>query len=126
MSIIGDWPHTYSHPESVPMNLEAFIQSTHPTVQQVCGSIPFPLDNGIALIQSIQDKSSIYGMSDASLKHGRDTHAWIISSGNADDITNPMLHISGSGPVNGLPQYLPSSRRELQGITVTYGIPLLL
>jgi hypothetical protein len=30
MSIIGDWPVKYSHPDSFPMNLEAFIQSNHP------------------------------------------------------------------------------------------------
>jgi hypothetical protein len=65
-------------------------------------------------------------MSDASLKHGRVTHAWIISSRGVDDITNPMLHISGSGPVHGLPQYLSSSRGELQGITAILLIAKLL
>jgi hypothetical protein len=50
------------------------------------------------------------------LKDDRATHAWILSSGNIRDIENPLLHILGAGTVHGAPQYLSSSRGELQGM----------
>jgi len=77
----------------------------------------FPSDNGKQLIQSIRDSSStIFGASDAAYKNNQSIHAWVISSGKVSDLENPLLHILGSGQVHGHPQYLSSSRGELQGI----------
>jgi hypothetical protein len=120
LSILGDWPNTVTYYDPTPAHtsLEHFCHTVIPILQQICGNITFPPDHGSTLIQSIRNKSSnIFGASDASLKHGRASHSWIISSGDVDDILDPMLHISGSGPVHGLPQYLLSSSGELQCIT---------
>lgn len=127
--IIGDWLLSHpSQPASLAMALEDYFQSNHPTIQQICGSISYPPDNGTAWMQSIQNKSSIlFRASDAWLKEGRKSHAWIISSGHVDDIMDPLLHIYGFRPVHGLPQYLSSSRGELQGITaVSVTVKLLM
>lgn len=82
----------------------------------VCG---FPSDNGSKLMSSrTADTSPIFGASVASLKFGRVTHAWIISTGNPSHITDPSMAIIGTGPVDGLPNFMFSSRGELQGLTV--------
>lgn len=57
-------------------------------------------------------------MSDASFNDGRAAHAWILSSGDVDDIENQIMNISGHGSVNGYSPYLSSSRGELTGITI--------
>jgi hypothetical protein len=62
----------------------------------------------------------LFGASDASLKNGEATYVWIISSGKVDDIMSPLLNISGTGMVHGLPKYLSSARGELQGITPSF------
>jgi hypothetical protein len=118
ISIVGDWyiasltvPHTNSSLEEAFRNLPLAIQQT-------CGNIHFPSDNGEQILHQIMTlNSSLFGASDASFKNGRASHAWILSSGNIDDIVDPDCHISGSGPVHSTPQYLSSARGELQGIT---------
>jgi len=70
----------------------------------------------MALLSKIKNNSlGIFGASDASLKDDQASHAWIFSSGDIDDISDPLLHIRGSGPVHGYPPYLSSTRGELQG-----------
>jgi hypothetical protein len=59
----------------------------------------------------------IFGASDASFKQQSSSHTWIISPGDTIDIENPLLHIAGSGPVDGLPQKLSSGRGELARLT---------
>jgi hypothetical protein len=119
ISVVGDW-YTISHPklQSNHSSLEHSFNNLHPALQEICGTLHFPPDNGHALMEEIQHSSGkIFGASDASLKSGRATHAWIISPGKKDDINNPLLHISGPGMVHGNPNYLSSARGELQGIT---------
>jgi hypothetical protein len=53
-------------------------------------------------------------MSDASLKDSNCTHAWILSTGNADHISDPQMNIQGKGAVDGAPHALSSARGELQ------------
>jgi len=64
----------------------------------------------------------LHGASDASLKDGRATHAWILSSGNTNDIEDPDLHLSGWGPVDGRNHSMSTSHGELHGITA---LPLM-
>jgi hypothetical protein len=45
------------------------------------------------------------------------SHAWIVSSGEVDSITDPTLTIFGLGPVDRYSLYLSSTRAELTGIT---------
>jgi hypothetical protein len=49
------------------------------------------------------------------LKNGRAAHAWIISSGDVNDIENPSMNISG-GPVDDSYPNFSSSKGELMGI----------
>ncbi len=87
-------------------------------IQQACGRVVFPPNNGTTLLIDIATTSgTLFGASDASLKNHQSSHAWIISSGSTQDIEEPLWHIYGSGPVHGAPQYLSSSRGELQGLT---------
>ena len=80
----------------------------HPALRETCETIQFPPDNGCALMDEVHSSGSLFGVSDASFKNGRAAHAWIISSGKVDDISNPLLNISGNGMVHGFPNiYLP-------------------
>jgi hypothetical protein len=80
--------------------------------------VDFPPDEGKSLINKIEStKGFLYGSSDASLKHSTAAHSWIISSGDKDDIGNPLMNISGTGPVDGHSPYLSSTRGECQGQT---------
>jgi hypothetical protein len=80
--------------------------------------VDFPPDEGKSLIHKIEStKGFLYGSSDASLKHSTAAHSWIISSGDKDDIGNPLMNISGTGPVDGHSPYLSSTRGECQGQT---------
>ena len=88
-------------------------------LQRICGNVTFPDDNGKAILNHIsQSNSGLFGSMDASLKHGRAAHAWIISTGSIDVIEHSNMHLSGAGPVDGYHSYISSSRAELTGITV--------
>jgi len=47
----------------------------------------------------------------------RATHAWILSTGKISDIEDPLMNISGSGPVHGQHRSLLSMSGKIQGIT---------
>jgi len=86
------------------------------SLQILCGRVTFPPDDGNRLLATIESSyGCLYGDSDASLKRSTSAHSWFISSGNIDDIEDPYLHISGSGPVDGYAQHLSSTRGERQG-----------
>ena len=114
--IVGEWFH-FPSPQlstNIQQPLGMVFDNIHPSLQQTCGTIHLPPDNGESLIQQLwKNNNTIYGASDASLKNGKSSHAWIISSGNIDDISNPYNRIYGSGPVH---DDLSSFRGELQGI----------
>jgi hypothetical protein len=103
--------------ESDP-SLNGALSTLHPALHQTVGNAYFPTDNGLALLAKLKQKpKGLFCASDASLKDQRGSHAWVISSGDVDDLSDPLLHIHGSGPVHGLSTYLSSSRGESQGIT---------
>jgi hypothetical protein len=71
--------------------------------------------------ESIYFRSSTWqpliGGSDASLKKGQSGHSWILSTGDIQHITDPLMHLSGLGPVDGVRADLSSARGEIQGQT---------
>jgi hypothetical protein len=119
--IIGDWykfsaTHPSNNIQQQPM--KTAFDSIHPSLQQTCGTVHLPPDNGESLLRELRKNNNIiYSASDASLKGGKSTHAWIISSENIEDISNPYNTIYGSGPVHGPIKDLSSFRGELQSIT---------
>jgi len=119
ISILGHFPLlNNSLSRDPPNNLKEAIESLPPSVQQICGTINYRPDLGKKLFHSINlCNNSILACSDASLKENHAVHAWIISSGDINDITDPMLHISGAGPVDDCFQYLSLARAELTGLT---------
>jgi len=82
---------------------------------QANGGQVYGSDNLSSLEEPIS--AMIDGVSDASVKSPSAAHAWILSSGAKTDLDNPLLHIAGTGPVDGYVPYLSSTRGELQGQT---------
>jgi len=101
-----------------PISLLEAFHSLPSSLQHICGTIKMPSDNGVKLLNAISSSgNSIYGASDASVKDGWATHAWIISSRDINDINDGDMHIAGTGPVDGLLPYISFSRAKLTGIT---------
>jgi hypothetical protein len=88
------------------------------SIQRICGKIQLPEDGGTSLIQHLlHTDQPLVGVSDASLKDGTSGHTWILSTGNLNHINDPMMQITGSGPVDGYHADLSSARGEIQGQT---------
>jgi len=120
ISIVGSFPSKrLSASNPLPPSLEPLYKhSIHPSLKDICGHTVIPPDNGHTLIQSIkQSNKQIFASSDASLKNGRSTHAWVISTGQTSNFSDPYMHIKGAGAVHGHKKYLSSCRGELQGLT---------
>ncbi len=106
-----------------PMSVEdktistAHLYDKLPTaLKKMCGRVPIPPDGGKQLLENIKKKNTpLIGVSDASLHKDQCSHAWIICSGNIDDVNDPNMHISGEGIVDGPADYLSSTRGEAQG-----------
>ncbi len=123
ISIVGSFPSKrLSASNPLPPSLEPLYKhSIHPSLKDICGQTVFPPDNGHALIQSIkQSNKQIFASSDASLKNGRSTHAWVISTGQTSNFSDPYMHIKGAGAVHGHKKYLSSCRGEFQGLSNNY------
>jgi len=127
-SVVGNWYIIGPDPsQKLPQSLSEAFLTLPIALQQTCGTIRFPSNDVLSILQKIQQsKNNLYGASDASLKDGKAFHAWIISSGEIDDIEDPLHYISGSGPIHGIPHFLSSARGELQGITAVAIIANLL
>lgn len=93
ISIIGDW---YYMPAPVSnsgqkLTLRETFDRLPIAIQQTCGRVVFPPNNGTTLLNDIATTSgTLFGASDASLKNHRSSHAWIISSGSTQDIEEPL------------------------------------
>lgn len=90
--------NSHKYPEtSSPSNLHDLFASLPQSLRDIIGHISFPPDDGVALLHSIYDSPSPrnFGASNTSFKLGRASHAWILSSGSTDDISNPLQNISG-------------------------------
>jgi hypothetical protein len=100
----------------IPKTLEEAFQNLPTSLQQVCGSVHFPPDDGRDIINNIPTNQCIFGASDASFRKDCGSHTWIISTGNRHDIQNERLHISDSGPIIGFTPNISASQGELQGM----------
>jgi hypothetical protein len=90
-----------THNSSVDItNFYSFYGHLPPTIQYLCGEIKMPNGGGTKLLHQLQTNDTVLvGMSDASLKEDKCSHAWILSTGNPDYITDPDLCIHGGGPL---------------------------
>lgn len=106
----GKWSHTLLinlSPNPNPPSLHLAFSELDPSLQQIYGHVYFPPDDGISLCRTIVQQETLFGSADASKTNRGGTHAWIITSGLHSDITDPLLHISGQGPIDGLsPRHL--------------------
>ena len=75
LSIVRDWygeitTQTQLHPPSLD---NSFLQ-LHPALRETCGTVRFPPDNGLSLMEEIENSNgNWFGASDASLKSGRNS-----------------------------------------------------
>jgi hypothetical protein len=66
----------------------------------------------------IKDRdANLIGESDASVIDGNGTHAWILTTGEKEHLSDPYMKLEGHGPVNGDKLTMSSARGELQGQT---------
>jgi len=101
----------------ISTTLEEAFYNLPTSLQELCGSVTFPTDNGKAIIDNIPTDKCIFCSSDASFQSTRGSHAWIISTGDISDITNSEMHVSGSDMVHGFPPKISAGRGKLQGLT---------
>jgi ribonuclease HI len=129
VKIVGDMAevHSIQTTQQPPKSLAEALTHLDPSLQQICGNVIFLGDNGAGILSSGRNPyTSIYGSSDASLKDGRATHAWDMSTGQSEHLEDPTMHIKECGPVDGIPSALSSLRGELTGITAVLTISRLL
>jgi hypothetical protein len=88
------------------------------TLQCLCGSVQIPEGGGTKLIQYLLNNNKpLLGASDASLKDGNSSHAWILTTGELDHLSDPSMQLSGGGPVDGFKADQSSARGEIHGQT---------
>lgn len=88
------------------------------SLRRICGKISTPPDGGIKLMNYLRDRdASLLGVSDSSIVDGTGTHAWILTTGEKEHISDSCMKIEGSGPVNGDKETMSSARGEMQGQT---------
>lgn len=99
-------------------SLHNAYSNLQPSIKEICGTVIFPQDDGEKLYEKTTSIGSpLFGVSDTSYQHYQAACAWILSSGDPNDIMTPDMTISGYGPVHGYPPLLSSARSELQGLT---------
>jgi len=110
-------PIIATHPN--PSNTLSSVFSRLPqSLKTICGSVHFPPDDGIQLLQGCQANGNhLFCASNASYRNGRATHAWLVSTRKATDLEHPNLTIRGGGHVDGYSPHMSSSRGELHSLT---------
>jgi hypothetical protein len=105
-------------PREIPDTLQKAFHLLPTSLKNICGEVHFSCDNGQELINRLSaNNNKLFGASDASFHDRTASHAWIISTGNIDDICDDDLCIHGHSPVDGHAEDMSSSRGELTGIT---------
>jgi len=104
-------------PVPPPHSLREAFHLLPESMRQIWGTVYIPDDDGKELKERILNKNKLFGASDAAFKKGKASHAWILSSGDVDNISPPDLHIAGSGPVDGHSYEMPSTRGEIHEVT---------
>ncbi len=98
--------------------LQGVFNKLPPALLCLCGRVTFPPDDGYVLINRLQQlPNPLFGANDSSLKDGIATHAWVLSSGEADDLIHPLYSIHCSGTLAGWSMVFSSTRGKLQGQT---------
>jgi hypothetical protein len=105
--------------QSEPIQLKYHLYRQLPkSLRRLCGRISIPPDGGKKLMAYVKDdETALLGVSDASIKNGCGTHAWILTTGEMEHMSDPCMKLEGSGPVDGDPYTMSSARGELQGQT---------
>ncbi len=103
-----------------PTTLQEAFNHLPPPLKWICGTVQFPCDNGLTIINNVTQSSqpTLFGTSDAASKNNRSTHTWIISSGDIVNINDPEKNISGARVVDSYDPYLSSSQAELTDLTM--------
>jgi hypothetical protein len=65
----------------------------------------------------LSNNKPLLGASDASLKNGNSSHAWILTIGKLDHINDPLMHLSGGGQVDGFHADMSPACGEIHGQT---------
>jgi hypothetical protein len=118
MSVATTKKSTLNSTQQNIVDLHSRYDALPKALRQLCGKIQLPLDGGQELIKYLKHtKKPLKGMSDASLKDGTSSHAWILSTGENDHTLDGNMSIHGTGPVNGAPKSMSSARGELHGQT---------
>jgi len=115
----------YASPPSIntqtpiyPFTLENKFLCLSSSIRNICGSVTFPTDDGVQLINECKlNGNKLFRFSDASFRDGRATHAWVLSTGKVSDLTSDTLSIYGSGFVDGYVPHMSSTHGELHGVT---------
>jgi hypothetical protein len=108
--------HNSSDQTPTSTDLRSLHSRLPKSLQRSCGEVHIPEDGGSKLLQHIfTHNKPLLGVSDASLKDGQGAHAWILSTGELDHVDDPLMHISGKGPVDGYQADMSSARGEIQG-----------
>jgi hypothetical protein len=117
--ILGRFPVTQRDPmDEEQMTLRDAYDKLPYSLKRICGDVKFLMDNRDILMSHISTANiPLFGASDASLKDGRASHAWVVSTGTATDLCSSVMHLSGSGMVDGYHSNLSSTRAELTGLT---------
>jgi hypothetical protein len=94
--------HSTPNPIPVTRTLQQVFETLPQFLKKLYGCVSVPSDNGHSLIRKLNSKGTpLYGASDALLKDGSCSHAWIMSTGDVEDIKDLLLSITGSGAMDG-------------------------
>jgi hypothetical protein len=105
------------HLTSIQYNY-SFYRKLPKSLRRLCGQISIPPDGGDKLMTYIKDRdANLIGVSDASVIDGNGTHAWILTTGEKEHLSDPYMKLEGHGPVDGDKSAMSSARGELQGQT---------
>lgn len=77
-----------------------------------------PKDGGTKLMQYLlTNNKPLLGAGDISLKNDNISHAWILATGEVGLINDPLMNLSGGGPVDDYQADMSSARGETHGQT---------
>lgn len=108
--------HGEEEAQASPKTMNDMYDKLPNALKRMSGRVHLPPDGGKLLLEKVKNKNStLLGVSDASLCDNQCSHAWIICSGEPEDLSDPNMHVSGEGIVDGAREYLSSTRGELQG-----------
>jgi hypothetical protein len=83
-------------------NKYSFYRRLPKSLCRICRKIALPSDGSQKLIEYVKKRdASLLGVSDASVVEENGTHAWIITTGEPEHLSDPFMKLEGHGPVDG-------------------------